>query len=81
MKDQDVVNFPELLGTLTVSHRLFVSQTTLTPLFSGKTGQSMQTHKHYINVQEGVQQTPCSTTTVLASYKLSEQRIDNSPFL
>ena len=81
MKDLGVVNFPELFGTGTVSHRLFVSQTTLKPFFSGRTDQNMQTHKHYINVQEGVQQTPCSTTTVLASYKLSEQRILNSPFL
>ena len=32
----------------------------------------MQTHKHYINVQEDVQQTPCSTTTVPASSEWSE---------
>ena len=73
MKDLGVVDFPELLGTSTVSHRLFWKwNDSHTILFSAKTDQSMQTHQHYINVQEGVQQTPCTTATVLASSKLSE---------
>ena len=38
MKDLGVVNFPELFGTGTVSHRLFVSQTTLKPFFFWQNG-------------------------------------------
>ena len=74
MKDLGVVDFQDLLGTHAVSHRLFWKWNKPSNyfFFCQTEGQNMQTHQHYINVQEGVQQTPCSTTTVPASSEWSE---------
>ena len=55
MKDLGVVDFQELLGTRIVSHRLLWKWNDSHTIFSARTDQSMQTHQHYINVQEGVQ--------------------------
>ena len=82
MKDLGVVDFPELLGFRRCRFSRIVGNTHSKSPFILKVkqlshhfffGQNMQTHLLTLRyVKEGVQQTPCSTTTVLASSKLSE---------